>query len=265
MHGSEADFLASVSGFLGFYYLVLAIANAVVAFYLWHYRHEVGQAIFWLAVSFGLVIIGSAAMGGSPLGLPAGLRDTINYLTGPVIYSVGTTAILLLLYFGRRFFVQPMVAWIGLNLSLVAMGLSMVDPNFAAIVMKPDNVPIVGLVFLLGFFTWLATYKAVENDDRIARGLPPTEKLDDEKVLVWPDLVYTELICMVALTAFLLVWDRLAGPARRAGQQREDPQPVEGAVVLPRLAGNARLLRPVDGRRALAKSGRVRADGDSVP
>ncbi len=36
--------------------------------------------------------------------------------------------------------------------------------------------------------------------------MPPLEKLDDEKVLVWPDLVYTELICMVALTALLLVW-----------------------------------------------------------
>ncbi len=99
-----------------------------------------------------------------------------------------------------------MVGWSLLNLSLVLMGVSMVDPNFAAIVTKPDNVPIVGLVFLLGFFTWLATSKAVENDQRANEGLPPTEKLDDEKVLVWPDLVYTELICMVALTAFLLIW-----------------------------------------------------------
>ena len=82
----------------------------------------------------------------------------------------------------------------------------MVDKNFQAIVTKPDNVPIVGLVFLLGFFTWLATAKAVKNDDRIRQGLPPLEKLDDEKVLVWPDLVYTELICMIAITALLLVW-----------------------------------------------------------
>ena len=48
------------------------------------------------------------------------------------------------------------------------MGLSMADANFAAIVMKPDNVPIVGLVFLLAFFTWVATKQAVVNDDRIA-------------------------------------------------------------------------------------------------
>ena len=88
-----------------------------------------------------------------------------------------------------------------LNVSLLLMGLAMKDGDFYAIVGKPDNVPIVAMVFLLGFFTWLAASKAVENDDRIAQGLPPLEKLDNEKVLVWPDLVYTELICMIALTA----------------------------------------------------------------
>ena len=67
------------------------------------------------------------------------------------------------------------------------------------------------------------------------QGLPPLEKLDDEKVLVWPDLVYTELICMVAPDG-RCCWSghRLAGPAGRAGQQRQDAQPVEGPVVLPR-------------------------------
>ena len=163
-----------------------------------------------------------------------------------------------MLFLVRRFFVQadgrPGSC---LNLSLLLMGLSMTDPNFAAIVTKPDNVPIVGLVFLLGFFTWLATAKAVENDDRMQQGLPPLEKLDNEKVLVWPDLVYTELICMIALTAFLLVWaHRAAGAAGRAGQQREDAQSVEGPVVLPGLAGNARLLRSLDGRRGAAEPDR---------
>ena len=62
-------------------------------------------------------------------------------------------------------------------------------------------------------------------------------------MLVWPDLVYTEMICMVALTALLLVWAiALQAPLGRAGQQRQDAQSVEGPVVLPRLAGNARLL-----------------------
>jgi hypothetical protein len=102
----------------------------------------------------------------------------------------------------------------------------MTDWNFAQIVTKPDNVPIVGLVFLLGYFTWLATAKAVENDDRIAQGLPPLEKLDSEKVLVWPDLVYTELICMVALTVILLLWGiGLQAPLEEPASSVKTPNP----------------------------------------
>ena len=46
------------------------------------------------------------------------------------------------------------------------------------------------------------------RSNRLARGLPPVEKADgeDEKVLVWPDLVYTELIAMVVCTLVLVVW-----------------------------------------------------------
>jgi len=222
MHGSGSD----VSGFLGGFYICLAVMNAVFALYQWNKKHDVAQAVIWAGVAFFLVVIAAASFGGFPPGLPAGLRETINYLTGPVIYSVGTTAILAVLYFGRRFFVRPMVGWVGLNLSLVLMGFSIVDPNFAAIVTKPDNVPIVGLVFLLGFFTWLATARAVENDDRAREGLPPMEKLDDEKVLVWPDLVYTELICMVALTAFLLIWGiGLQAPLEEPASSVKTPNP----------------------------------------
>jgi hypothetical protein len=102
----------------------------------------------------------------------------------------------------------------------------MVDQNFAAIVTKPDNVPIVGLVFLLGFFTWVATAQAVKNDERAKEGQPPLEKLDDEKVLVWPDLVYTELICMIAVTALLLVWGiALQAPLEEPASSVKTPNP----------------------------------------
>ena len=102
----------------------------------------------------------------------------------------------------------------------------MADENFARIVMKPDNVPIVGLVFMLAFFTWVATKQAVVNDERIARGEPPMEKLNDEKVLVWPDLVYTELICMVAVSAFLLVWAIcLQAPLEEPASSVKTPNP----------------------------------------
>lgn len=227
MHGvSEAEFLKDISPFLGGYYLFLALMNAVMAYHLWHNRDRIRAAIVWTGISMLLIIVSAASQGGTPPTLPLAVRNLVNYLTGPVIYSVGTTAGLVVAYFARRFLARPMVGWVLLNLSLVVMGVSMADPNFAAIVTKPDNVPIVGLVFLLGYFTWLATAKAVQNDDRAKEGLPPLEKLDDEKVLVWPDLVYTELICMVALTAFLLVWGiALQAPLEEPSSLVKTPNP----------------------------------------
>jgi len=170
-----------------------------------------------------LAMSGSATMVPS---LPQGVRSLVNTLSGPVNYTLGTTALFAILFVFRKFFVKPMVAWAVLNILLLLMGLSMADENFASIVMKPDNVPIVGLVFLLAFFTWLATSQAVVNDERIAQGLPPMEKLNDEKVLVWPDLVYTELICMVAVSAFLLVWAIfLQAPLEEPASSVKTPNP----------------------------------------
>jgi hypothetical protein len=112
------------------------------------------------------------------------------------------------------------------NLMLLFLGLSMTDRDFYEIVAKPDNVPIVMLVLLLSFFTWLATYRAVINDDRMDRGEPPLEALDNEKVLVWPDLVYTELICMIALTAFLIFWAiALPAPLEEPASSVKTPNP----------------------------------------
>ena len=61
----------------------------------------------------------------------------------------------------------------------------------------------------------------------MAQGLPPLEKLDDEKMLVWPDLVYTELICMVALTALLARSGRIAlqAPLEQPASSVKTPNP----------------------------------------
>ena len=52
---------------------------------------------------------------------------------------------------------------------LVFFGFGTFDPNFRLIVTKPDNVPIVGLIFLLVFFVWFSIREAVLND-RADRG-----------------------------------------------------------------------------------------------
>jgi len=228
MH-SNGQFLKDVAGFLGSYYTGLALMNAVAAYLLWRRSKQPALALAWTVFSAAMMILAGLALSGEERlvpKLPSGVTSLVNQLSGPVLYTLGTTALLTVLFVFRRFFVKPMVAWTILNGMLLLMGLSMADANFASIVMKPDNVPIVGLVFLLAFFTWVATKQAVVNDDRIAQGLPPMEKLDDEKVLVWPDLVYTELICMVAVSAFLLVWAIfLPAPLEEPASSVKTPNP----------------------------------------
>jgi hypothetical protein len=228
MHSSPF-FLQDVAGFLGGYWTFVAAMNGVCALILWRRKGQPGWAITWAAFAGVMMILASLALSASPSlvpALPDGVRKLVNQLSGPVFYTLGTLGLFAALFVFRKFFVKPMVAWSVLNVSLVLMGLSMADENFAAIVMKPDNVPIVGLVFLLLFFTWVATKQAVVNDERIAQGLPPMEKLDDEKVLVWPDLVYTELICMVAVSALLLFWAIfLPAPLEEPASSVKTPNP----------------------------------------
>jgi hypothetical protein len=228
MH-SDPFFLRDVAGFLGGYYALIAIINGVCALVLWRRKSQPGWALVWAAFAGIMMILASLALSGSPRlvpALPAAARDLVNTLSGPVLYTLGTLSLFTVLFVFRKFFVKPMVAWTILNAALLLMGLSMADENFALIVMKPDNVPIVGLVFLLAFFTWVATKQAVVNDERIAQGLPPMEKLDDEKVLVWPDLVYTELICMVAVSALLLFWAIfLPAPLEEPASSVKTPNP----------------------------------------
>ena len=232
MHGNEAEFLASIAGFLGGYYLILALMNGIASLYVWRRHERVVLALILLFVSGIFVIMSPLALSGNPammrlISIPAWVQMIVNNtLGGPVLYSVGTTFSLVFMFLFRKFFVQPIVAWTMLNVALLLMGLSMTNPEFSAIVTKPDNVPIVGLVFLLGYFTWLSAYKAVVNDERIEQGLEPLEKLDNEKVLVWPDLVYTEMICMIALTALLLVWGiALQAPLEEPASGVKTPNP----------------------------------------
>lgn len=42
--------------------------------------------------------------------------------------------------------------------------------NVWAIITKPDNIPIVGLILLLFFFTFITFKQAFENDKRMKQG-----------------------------------------------------------------------------------------------
>jgi hypothetical protein len=100
------------------------------------------------------------------------------------------------------------------------------DSNFQLIIGKPDNVPIVGLIFSLIFLTWYAMREAVRNDQRIAAGKGPVEKEESDRVWVWPDLVYTELISLVLCSVILIVWSIvLKAPLEQPANRSVTPNP----------------------------------------
>ena len=51
MHGFEHEHLEGIAGFLGQYYLALALMNGIAAFYVWNKKDNVRLAIIWAAVS----------------------------------------------------------------------------------------------------------------------------------------------------------------------------------------------------------------------
>jgi hypothetical protein len=224
---------ASLQTGLGIYYLLVVLLNLGYAAYLFHWARARGQALLWAAVSVVFLVHAALYLAHHGPVLPEGVTSYTTYVMGllggqlgPILYTtMSVVGFILLLYF-RRFFTQPLVAWTILNLSLLIGGWSMTNPEFQKIIGKEDNVPIVMLIFSVGFFTWLALRLGVINDARIAKGEPPVEKVEDEKVLVWPDLVYTELIAMIVVTFGLVVWAIfLKAPLEQPATTAKAPNP----------------------------------------
>jgi len=117
--------------------------------------------------------------------------------------------------------------YVGLVSALVFMGVSLFNADFRLIVTKADNVPIVIMAFLVGFFLWLAMSKAKLNDERTARGEPTFEKSEkDDRIFTWPDLVFSEFICMIILTVVMVVWSiGLMAPLEEPANTSVAPNP----------------------------------------
>ena len=103
------------------------------------------------------------------------------------------------------------------------------DPNFSKILLKPDNFPIVLMMYSMFFYIWWGMSQAYENDIRIEEGKKPNEYHDpDDKVLVWPDLVYVELISLILFSAFMLIWSiGLPAPLEQPANPAESPNPAK--------------------------------------
>jgi len=183
-------------------------------------------ALIWSVAAVIFQAMGITYILGGEILLPLFVRDAVDLVAGPTTFFVGATVAFIIVLKWRRFFSNGLVGWSIVNLFLLYFGLSMTDYDFRDIVTKEDNVPIVGLLILVGYFDWFALRRAVINDARIAQGLPSLEELEPEKTLTWPDLVYTELICMVILTIFLVVWGIvLQAPLEQPASSTVAPNP----------------------------------------
>jgi hypothetical protein len=155
------------------------------------------------------------------------LKNIVNFLTAPY-YLIVIAALLLFasLWRPQKFYTNKSAAFV-FGFMFIFFGISVFDPYFRTIVTKPDNVPIVGMLFLVPFFTWFSMREAVRNDQRMSEGKPLIEQEEtSEKVLTWPDLVYTELICMVVLTVILIGWSiLLKAPIEEAANPSASPNP----------------------------------------
>ena len=155
------------------------------------------------------------------------IKHLINAATDPRLLIFFASVFLFASLWKPHIFYTNKSATIVFAFMFLFLGLSVFDDYFRKIVTKPDNVPIVGMLFLVPFFTWFSMREAVRNDQRMAAGKPLIEQEETaEKVLTWPDLVYTELICMVVITVILIGWSiLLKAPIEEAANPSASPNP----------------------------------------
>jgi hypothetical protein len=134
------------------------------------------------------------------------VKHGVNAATKPEWFISLACLMFVLMFVLYKWWTKPLVFTVIFLGFLAAYFGSMADPNYRSIVAKPDNVPITIMVISVFLCIWVGFRRAALNDSRISAGLPLLEEEKDDKVLVWPDLVYTELICLVLATAGLTLW-----------------------------------------------------------
>jgi len=156
------------------------------------------------------------------------LKGLINWLASPAISVTLSMIGLVAALFYKPLWTKKGGAIIGITFVAVFV-FSFTDPNFRIVATTPDNVPILGMLVLVGFFFWYSMYQAHLNDARLEKGLAPLEKEDsDKKVFSWPDLVYVELISLIFCSAVMIVWSIvLKAPLEEAANPGAAPNPAK--------------------------------------
>ena len=154
------------------------------------------------------------------------IKGIFNAVADPKLFFLLAVVGLAVMLWKREQLASNAVGYGALGFLTLFFGFGTFDPNFRSVVTKPDNVPIVGLIFLLVFFVWYSLREAVLNDRRIAAGEGPIEKAESDRVWVWPDLVYTELISLILCSVVLIVWSIvLKAPLEQPANPANTPNP----------------------------------------
>lgn len=174
------------------------------------------------------------AAGGKPVYTnPAieSFKSIVNALSVPEyslpIFTIGFVAMMV---WYRKWTKPGPALLLLLAFCLFYFGSMLIDYNYWLILKKPDNVPITIMMLGTAICIWLAFRQAAINDTCLEAGKPLPDSDREDKVLVWPDLVYTEMICMVIGTAVLVAWSvllraPLESPANPAGPPNPSKAP----------------------------------------
>jgi quinol-cytochrome oxidoreductase complex cytochrome b subunit len=175
-----------------------------------------------LLASAALMVVLLAAIFGSW----SGVKGLVNWYCRPERLLPIAIAVLAVGLAAYRCWSRPAWAAFAGLLFLGAWTAASLDPQFSWIILRPDNVAITLMVFATTGFLWLAARRMAINDERLGRGLPPCEAGDQQRVMVWPDVLRVELVIFVIAAAVLIVWSiLLRAPLEAAANPADVPNP----------------------------------------
>src|SRR5262245_4518775 len=98
------------------------------------------------------------------------LKNIVNVICDPkFLISISVIALFASLKWPEKFY-SDKSAKILFAVMIIFFVVSLFDEDFRKVVTKPDNVPIVGMLFMIPFFTWFSMREAVRNDRRLSEG-----------------------------------------------------------------------------------------------
>ncbi|HEX2972317.1 MAG TPA: hypothetical protein VHP11_08280 [Tepidisphaeraceae bacterium] len=147
----------------------------------------------------------------------------LNALCQPACVLAAVSALLILGLVTYRRWTHPLVAATLAITLLASCAAALAHPNFRHIVTQPDNIAIVAMLLAVAFFLWIALRQAALHD-----ASPHVAPIEHSRTYTWPDLVYIELICLLAATVALIVWSILVkAPLEQPANPAQAPNPAK--------------------------------------